>query len=417
MFSKNMIEEEVLISGAGPAGAAASLFLSQLKIPHTIVDKASFPRDKICGDALSGKVVHVLNKIDPSIVQELSTIPGDYTGSYGICFYAPNGKKLDVPFSMNPAMLKNAPGFIARRINFDNYLFNRLDRNYATVEESTTLLDLSRDDKKVIATLQNSKGTFQKKFNLIIGADGERSIVAKKLDPHKKNLSSYCAALRAYYRGVTDTHEKNYIELHFIKDLLPGYFWIFPMNDGTANVGIGMLSEVVARKKINLRKKMEEIISSHPAISERFKGASLEGSIQGWGLPLGSAKRSLSGDNFILTGDAGSLIDPFTGEGIGNALYSGMLAAETIAKAVKERNFSKEFLLEYETKLYKTLSDELRLSHGIQKLAKFSWLFNFVVKKASKNKMLQETITCMFDDLDIRSRLRKPAFYFKLIFN
>ena len=189
------------------------------------------------------------------------------------------------------------------------------------------------------------------------------------------------------------------------------------MNDGTANVGIGMLSEVVARKKINLRKKMEEIISSHPAISERFKEASLEGSIQGWGLPLGSAKRTLSGDNFILTGDAGSLIDPFTGEGIGNALYSGMLAAETIAKAVKERNFSKEFLLEYETKLYKNIADELRLSHRIQKLAKFSWLFNFVVKKASKNKMLQETITCMFDNLDIRSRLRKPSFYFKLIFN
>lgn len=153
-----MGDEEILISGAGPAGVATSLFLSQLKIRHTIIDKASFPRDKVCGDALSGKVVHVLNKIDPTIVPQLSAYPNDFTGSYGICFYAPNGKKLDIPFSTNPDMLKNAPGFIARRINFDNFLFNKLDKKFATVEASTTLVDLIREDKKIVATLQNSKG-------------------------------------------------------------------------------------------------------------------------------------------------------------------------------------------------------------------------------------------------------------------
>ena len=130
-----MKDVEILISGAGPAGAATSLFLSKLKIPHTIIDKASFPRDKICGDALSGKVVQVLNKIDSQIINEISENTNQYTGSYGLCFFAPNGKKLEVPFSMNPNTLKNAPGFISRRINFDNFLFNKLDKQFAIVEQ------------------------------------------------------------------------------------------------------------------------------------------------------------------------------------------------------------------------------------------------------------------------------------------
>jgi geranylgeranyl reductase family protein len=412
-----MNEEQILIAGAGPAGAATSLFLSKLKIHHTIIDKATFPRDKICGDALSGKVVHMLKMIDPNMITELSQNKIENTGSYGICFYAPNGKRLDVPFSMNQSMLKNAPGFISRRINFDNYLFNKIDRTYATVKENTELTNLKKEEGGIVVTLKNGNGSSINKFKLIIGAEGERSIVAKKLCPVKKDLSTYCAALRAYYTGVKGTNENNFIELHFIKDLLPGYFWIFPMNDGSANVGIGMLSEVVSKKKINLRNKLFEIINEHPVIKKRFEGAKLQGDVQGWGLPLGSSRRTLTGDHFILTGDAASLIDPFTGEGIGNAILSGKYAADIASRAIQINKFNNEFLSSYETDLYKNVQDELRLSHGIQKLAKNAWLFNFVVQKATNNKMLRETITCMFDDLDIRSRLKKPSFYFKLLFN
>jgi len=94
-----------------------------------------------------------------------------------------------------------------------------------------------------------------------------------------------------------------------------------------------------------------------------------------------------------------------------------MMAAEKVAEAIAAGDYSKSFLKNYETKLYASLGKELGLSHGIQKLAKHAWLFNMVVGKASRNEMLRETITCMFDDLDIRERLRKPGFYFRLIFN
>jgi geranylgeranyl reductase family protein len=412
-----MSENDILISGAGPAGAATSLFLSRLNIPHTIIDKATFPRDKICGDALSGKVVTILNKLDNRFAEEIADNSKDFTGSYGISFFAPNGRRLDIPFSTNPDLLKNPPGFISKRLCFDNYLFGKIDKNYANVLENTTLIDLEKTGDGVVAKLKSGENIFEKKYKLVVGADGERSLVGKKLIPAEKDLASYCAALRVYYKEVGGMHIQNYIELHFIKDLLPGYFWIFPMNDGSANVGIGMLSKTVARKKINLRNKLNDIISKNESIKDRFTNASQDGEIQGWGLPLGSARKKLTTDNCILTGDSASLIDPFTGEGIGNAMYSGMLAAETISSALKENNFTNDFLKTYESKLYHNLEKELNISHRIQGLARNAWLFNLVVNKAVKNKAMREMLTCMFEDVDMRKRLKQPSFYVRLLFN
>src|SRR5437762_969777 len=84
----------------------------------------------------------------------------------------------------------------------------------------------------------------------------------------------------------------------FLKELLPGYLWIFPLPNGEAYVGVGMLSSEVSRRKINLRQLMMELIRSHPPISERFAEAEMVGELNGWGLPLGSKKRKISGDHF-----------------------------------------------------------------------------------------------------------------------
>jgi flavin-dependent dehydrogenase len=114
-------------------------------------------------------------------------------------------------------------------------------------------------------------------------------------------------------------HSENYIELHFLKDFLPGYLWIFPLPNGLCNVGAGILSSHASRNHINLRDRLMRAIRNHPDLSSRFTNAEMIGKVEGWGLPLGSKRRRLSGDNFLLTGDAASLIDPFTGEGISNS--------------------------------------------------------------------------------------------------
>ncbi len=128
------------------------------------------------------------------------------------------------------------------------------------------------------------------------------------------------------------------------------------------------------------------------------------------GLPLGSKKRKISGNRFILTGDAASLIDPFTGEGISNAMYCGMIAAEIAKEAVEKNCFDKNFLKQYDEKIYSRLWNELKLSHTLQKLCMYPWLFNFVINKAEKNKTFRETISCMFDDPFQHSGIRSLEF-------
>ena len=90
---------------------------------------------------------------------------------------------------------------------------------------------------------------------MVLGADGAHSIINKKLGNIKVEKEHYCAGLRQYYKGVTNFHPQNHIELHFYDDVLPGYFWIFPLPNGQANVGLGMLSSEVSKKKVNLKDK------------------------------------------------------------------------------------------------------------------------------------------------------------------
>lgn len=189
--------------------------------------------------------------------------------------------------------------------------------------------------------------TGQLQADLVIGAEGDRSLTARQLGGLRKEPDHYCAGIRTYYEGVSGFHEKNFIELHFLKDTLPGYLWIFPLPNGGANVGIGMLSSAIARRRTDLKGLLEKSLQQ-PSLRERFSHARRTDPMRGWGLPLGSKKRKLSGDGFLLTGDAGSLIDPFTGEGIGNAMISGRIAAETAVSAIQSDRFDGGFLERYD---------------------------------------------------------------------
>ena len=251
---------------------------------------------------------------------------------------------------------------------------------------------------------------------LIIAADGAHSRFAKQVGGIIPEADHFCAGLRAYYKGVKGLDKMGFIELHFVKEFLPGYFWIFPLPNGDANVGVGMRSDVVGRKKINLKNEMLQLIATHPVLKERFAGATIDGTIRGYGLPLGSKKRKISGDGFLLLGDAASLIDPFTGEGIGNAMISGLKAAEIIKSKWNDKIFDAENLKTYDIEVYKRLWPELNLSKKMQELVKYPWLFNLIVNKANRSKTLKETISCMFEDIDLRSRLKDPLFYLKVLF-
>ena len=414
-----ILNTDVLILGAGPGGAATALFLAKENIPCIVVDKAVFPRDKICGDALSGKVVEILNRYDRSFVEKLSLDPIQLN-CWGVTFVAPNLEELSIPFRNKPKKTDEkreiAPGFITKRYDFDHFMVKEVKKHAGVnLMEGVEIDQFVKTPKGF--TCSDKSGNYIIHAKLVIDGSGAHSQFAKKIGKLEVEKEHHCAGLRVYYKGVTGIKEGNYIELHFLKDFLPGYFWIFPLADGQCNVGVGMRSDYVGKKRINLKTELNNIIQKYPQLSERFKNAEPVDDIRGYGLPLGSKKRAISGDNYMLIGDAASLIDPFTGEGIGNAILSGYTAAQQAKEAIESKNFSGTALKKYDEAIYRRLGDELSLSYRMQKLVKYPWLFNFVVRKANRNKVLRETIMVMFEDIDIRDRLRKPSFYFKLLFS
>ncbi len=408
---------KILIIGAGPGGAMAALHLSKLGIKSTIVDKAIFPRDKVCGDALSAKVVNLMGRIDAQMPLAFGKLSQENLPSWGIKFIAPNGKILEIPFKKDYQKESDEPlGFVSKRVDFDNFLVEQIkkDDNIHLIE-NLALTEFEKLENGY--RFYNKKNTIQISTDLVLIANGANSQFPKKIGGIEREKNHYSAGIRAYYENMGGNHQDGFIELHFFKSLLPGYFWIFPLPNGHANVGVGMLSSEISKQKVNLKKEMLRLIEEEESLKKRFENANLVGRIEGWGLPLGSKKRPVSGDNYMLIGDAGYFVDPFTGEGIGNAMYCGMYAANQAEKCLIANDYSAEKMQQYDKDIYRVLGQELQLSRKLQMLLNYPFIFNAFAKLATRNKKIGELMSSMFFDMDLREKLLSPKFLFNLLRN
>jgi geranylgeranyl reductase family protein len=274
-----------------------------------LLEKATFPRDKICGDALSVDVLNQLPMLSQNLAPELENLSMK-TASYGVSIFSPDSRRLDIPFFYKG---QKRAGYICQRLHFDNLLFEQV-KKHPSVQIFQNCQVEKADNKAGKIRLHTTKGLFE--GQLTIGADGAQSVIGKQLGNMRVDRNHYSAGLRLYYEGVATFHPENFIELYFFREILPGYLWVFPLPGNQANVGIGMLSSAVATKKVNLKHTLQTLLATHPLLKERFSQAKPLENIKGFGLPLGSRQRAISGERFLLTGDAASLIDPFTGEGI-----------------------------------------------------------------------------------------------------
>ncbi|MCS7122929.1 MAG: NAD(P)/FAD-dependent oxidoreductase, partial [Candidatus Micrarchaeota archaeon] len=227
----------------------------------------------------------------------------------------------------------------------------------------------------------------------------------------------YVSAVRCYYDGVEGMREV--IEIHFVEEALPGYFWIFPLEGKRANVGVGMLDRDMRSRNVNLAHLLEKLINENPKFKERFKNAKRLTNIVGWTLPLGSKRRKPYFNGVLLVGDAAALIDPLTGEGIGNALLSSKLAAQTIRKAFEVNDFSENTLKMYDDLLKQKLDPELQTMYRIQRLGSINWLLKHFFNRVNKKRELKELITSTIvseDTLKYKRQLTDPIFLVKNLF-
>jgi len=400
---------DVIIAGGGPGGSTAAAFLGQAGLSVLLLEKAQYPRDKTCGDAISGKSMGILRKL--GLVEQVRNAPNAVIE--GVIFSAPNGKTVTIPFPARPD--RSAPGFCCRRLVYDNILFQNA-KKHATVLEKHAVNDVIVENGFVVGVKVTDLATNQPKefrARMVVGADGSQSIVAAKMGRQDTPEKHHCTALRVYYKNVKDLTPN--IELHFVDSILPGYFWIFPLENGTANVGIGMVTSDMKKNKVNLRQVTLDTIASHPMFQKRFEGAEAMGPIQGWTLPFGSHHRKTYGNGFLLVGDAASLIDPFTGEGIGNAMTSGYIASQVITEALKTGDVSEAALKVYDQKLWAEIGPELKTSYQLQKVGRITPLLNFVVGKAASSQKVRDTISGMLGNEEAKKEFTGPLFYLKLL--
>ena len=346
---------DIIIVGGGPAGATAALYAERLGLKTIIVDKSFFPRDKICGDALSGKSVRYMKELN--ILDEVPKLDGSTINR--ITFGSPSHKQFDINLSGAKDTGTIKSGYVIPREIFDNFLFAKA-KNITETKEGFKVTDLIYENDKIIGIegIQNKEK--EKLYApLILGCDGANSTVAHKLGLHSEDPVNTAIAIRCYYEGVKGLTDQ--IELHFVDEVLPGYFWLFPAGDNIANIGIGLSKKQAKKDKRKLREILDEVTQSD-YFKDRFSESKKLESPKGWALPLGKIARPSHGDGFMLLGDAAGLIDPFTGEGIGNAMASAKYAVEVANKAKEKNDFSKEVLSEYHDLVWGKLGSELKTS-------------------------------------------------------
>jgi len=276
-----------------------------------VVDRARFPRDKTCGDAISNRGVDILHELGAGAM----VLAGPHTQVTRAAVLFPNRAVVSRTYA--------PPGLIVPRLHLDHALRQALEQAGATVYEGTGVKKLNRSGE----VWQASGDGLCWQANLVIAADGPGSVAWPALGrpyPRGRNLA---VAATAYFEGLPATETSE----HYFEHELPcGYGWVFPPVNGLANVGVYQRSDRYGPAKQPLAKLLSEFLGRHQA---RLAGGKQVGKVRSWALPVGRAPWAMSGPGLLLTGDAAGLVDPLTGEGIWQALRSGQLAAEAVIRA------------------------------------------------------------------------------------
>ncbi|MBE0648006.1 MAG: geranylgeranyl reductase family protein [Bacteroidales bacterium] len=362
-----------MIAGAGPAGATCALALQGSGLNVALVDKCQFPRDKICGDSIPGPALKILRKVLPNSPKE-DLLPEDTNRIRSSTLLTSSGSRIDIHWK--------AEAYNCRRTSFDQFLLHLVrDHTDIHVYEADKIDEVIAGDQ-VTLHLETSGRSLE--CDLVIGCDGANSIISQTLGNNQSINPESCIALRAYYKDVGSPEETNVF--HLLKNI-PGYFWIFPLGGGVFNVGMG-LRKNVSDAKINIKEAFRSAIEENAMIREKFNHATILSAIEGFKLPMGGYRGRISGQRFMLAGDAAGLIDPLQGHGIDKAMHSGMLAAQLAVRCFRHHDFSETFISGYDDSVEKSIGKELRRNYRImQLLYRLPWMISLLAVVTTNKKV------------------------------
>ncbi len=331
---------DLLIVGGGPAGAATAYWAASSGLDTVIVERKVFPREKTCGDALTPRAVHQLEAM--GLKEHLE----HYHRFEGLRVVA-HGRTLEMGWPEHPVF--PSYGFVVRRSDLDTFVARQAVLAGATLLEGTDALRPIEVDQpqsssspmgsgRISGAIVADKDTGTEKLiysRFIVVADGANSRFGRTLGTSRDRSYPMGMAIRGYFKSPM--HDDPWIESALdVRDrrgsTMPGYGWIFPVGDGTINVGIGLLSTFRDYRSVNTSHLFEEFactLPSHWQIDPTQPIAAPTGGR----LPMAGSVGPKAGPNWLLVGDAAGSVNPFNGEGIDYAYETGRLAAGLIVDA------------------------------------------------------------------------------------
>jgi geranylgeranyl reductase family protein len=323
-------DADVIVVGAGPSGATTAYYLAQAGVNVLLLEKARFPREKVCGDGLTPRAVRSLISMGIDTSPEAGWLRNKGLRVIGA------GMRLELDWPDLDAF----PGYglVRPRADFDEVLARRAQAAGAKLLEEVNVTGPIRDDRTghvvgVTAREDGAEKTYRART--VVAADGNSSRLAVSLGLHKRDDRPLGVAVRTYYRSPR--HEDDYLEswldLWDGDKLLPGYGWIFGMGDGTSNVGLGLLNTSKAFGNTDYRELLKRWLKNMPD-DWGFVEENRTEPVRGAALPMGFNRTPAYHQGLLLAGDAAGMVNPFNGEGIAYAMESGEILARVIAQAL-----------------------------------------------------------------------------------
>jgi geranylgeranyl reductase family protein len=304
---------DVLVVGAGPAGAAAGLAARRRGLDVLVVDKATFPRDKTCGDGLTTAALRFLEQLGVDI----RALPG-YMPVRETVLVSPSGRQVSLPLPPDGDHAAVVP-----RVELDAAIVAKAREAGVEVRDGTpvTGIDVASDG---VSVALGTDGTVR--AGVVVAADGHYSFVRRSVRPAAPPELGTWHAFRQYFQGVDDRR----LWVLFEPDLLPGYAWVFPLPGRRANVGFGVLRHPgMSGKELNAR--WREVLARPIVRKVLGPDAEAEATHRAWPIPASFEYDALADGRVLYVGDAANVVDPLTGEGIAQAIETAVLAIDAIA--------------------------------------------------------------------------------------
>jgi flavin-dependent dehydrogenase len=404
------LEAEVIVVGGGPAGASTAHSLARNGIDVLVLDRAKFPRDKTCAEYLSPQASRIL--ADMNVLDEIERSHPAHLA--GMRIRAPDGHYADGEFASTHGFRPfREYGLAIRRTILDEIVLRGARTAGARVEELVRITDVNKDQTGRVSGVNvigpdGAARTLTSRY--VIGADGLRSIVGKRLGlTHTSRFFPKRLALVAHYRKVRDVGALG--EMHVDHD---GYFGIVDVGLGLMNVAVVVPISRAQEIGEGRTEFLEQWIAARPHLAERFVGAERVTEVRATG-PFATTSRPAWAPGAALVGDAAEFFDPFTGEGMYSALRGGELLAPFVAEALRgTQSNEKRVLAGYETRRRSEFGGKWKLERIIGMAIAYPYFLNNAARALSRNKDLADLLVGVAGDFIPAKVALNPRVLFNL---